>query len=746
MYTKIYKSVLFALLFLSLPAPSYPQPLKIPDTGQTMSYTQTFGEDADYLINAPSFTNNGNGTTTDNVTGLLWQRTDGGEMTYENASAYCSGLSLGGQTGWRLPTIHELYTILNHSKNNPSLDTVYFTKTGAEYWWSSDKQIDDSSKIWVANAGGGAGAHMKSETISAGGTKKFHVLAVKNSSVQTITPGRFIDNGDGIITDLYSGLTWQKSLSASTYTWENALNYCESLTLAGYSDWRLPNIKELQSLSDPALKNPAISSAYFQNLTIGNYWSSTTLTGPNPRAWYMNTGYGLITYDDKTKALYVISVRGESNLQDEYPEMALIPGGEFVMGDHHGYIDPQHPSDELPLHTVRVDSFYIGKYELTNAQFCDYLNYAKGAGQIEVRNNIVYATGDTNIYSFTNQYASYSSIGWDGTRFSVIDFRSSHPLVGVMWYGAAAYCNWLSIQSGLAPCYNTSAWSCDFSKNGYRLPTEAEWEYAGRGGQYNPYFVFPWGNDSMTIARANWPASGDPYETGAYPYTTPVGFYNGGLRLKANYNWPGSLTSYQTVDGSNAYGLYDMSGNVWEFVNDWYGQNYYSVSPYLNPTGPASGFIMPDGKPYRGMRGGNWYNGQWGHSRVANRNPSYYRGPQDPNHPWYHIGFRVVRAFEASPSGVSGESEKPQSILIKQNYPNPFSSATTISFTLPADAYVSLKVYNSLGAEIITLLERELKQGNYEIPFNGNPFASGVLYYKFRAGDYTAVKKMILIK
>jgi formylglycine-generating enzyme required for sulfatase activity len=92
-----------------------------------------------------------------------------------------------------------------------------------------------------------------------------------------------------------------------------------------------------------------------------------------------------------------------------------------------------------------------------------------------------------------------------------------------------------------------------------------------------------------------------------------------------------------------------MAGNVWEFVNDWYGQNYYSLGNYDNPKGPTSGFIMPDGKAYRGMRGGNWYNGYKttsvndGHSRVSNRNPSYYRGPQDPNHPYYHVGFRTAR-------------------------------------------------------------------------------------------------------
>ncbi len=343
---------------------------------------------------------------------------------------------------------------------------------------------------------------------------------------------------------------------------------------------------------------------------------------------------------------------GASSRPLDLPNVTLVAGGDFVMGDHHGYIDPGHPSDELPLHLVHVDSFYIGTFELTNQQYCEYLNAALSEGAVEVRNGLVYAVGDTDTYCFTNQYVSYSSIGWNGTEFSIIDFRANHPVVGVMWYGAAAYCNWLSRQFGLPTCYDLSTWSCGFSRNGFRLPTEAEWEYAGRGGQYSPYYVFPWGNDSTTVSRANWPNSGDPYETGPYPWTTPAGFYSGQLQLRSNYNWPGGQATYQTSDGSNAYGLFDMAGNVWEFVNDWYGQNYYSISPYDNPKGPATGSLMPDGKAYRGMRSGNWYNGQWGHSRVANRNPSYYRGPQDPNHPWYHVGFRVARYAFASTTQI----------------------------------------------------------------------------------------------
>lgn len=721
-------------------------PQKLPDTGQIANYTAIFGEDSDYLINAPSFTDNGNGTVTDNITGLMWQKVDGGEMTVESAAVYCENLVFGGYSDWRLPTCHELFSILNHGKTNPALDTAYFTKTTAEYWWSADKQIDNATKIWVTNAGGGIGAHPKTETISAGGTKRFHVRAVRTVSTNPSVSTRFLNNNDGTVLDRSTGLVWQSNPGTNTLTWDDALNYSENLSLGGKSDWRLPNIKELQSLNSEILKNPSIDTSFFGNISPANYWSSTTLNGTTTKAWYLNFSYGLTSYETKTVAQRVICVRGESALSGSLPEVVLIAGGNFVMGDHHGYVDPQHPSDELPLHQVHLDSFYIGKYELTNQQFCDFLNSAKSQGLIEVRNNIVYATGDTNIYCYTSLYASYSSIAWNGTVFSVADFRAKHPVVGIMWFGAAAYCNWLSQQAGLVPCYNLSTWSCDFTKPGYRLPTEAEWEYAGRGAQYNPYYVFPWGNDSTNVSLANWPNSGDPYETGNYPWTTPVGFYNGELKLKSEYNWPGSQTSYQTSNGSNAYGLFDMAGNVWEFVNDWYGQNYYSISPVDNPKGPATGFIMPDGKPYRGMRGGNWYNGQWGHSRVANRNPSYYRGPQDPNHPWYHIGFRVVRYFVSSPTDIGDEGARPGEYRLYPNFPNPFNPSTTIRYSIPVARTVRLEIYDNIGNLVSTPVNDYKQAGSYEARFDASGLSSGVYFYRISSGNFTEVKKMILLK
>ncbi len=630
---------------------------KLPDTGQTQSYTNTFGEDADYLINPPSYTDNGNGTITDNNTGLIWQKTDGGEMTIENARTYPSSLTLGGLSNWRLPTPHELMDINDYTKNNPALNTAYFASTAAQYWWTQDIAPDDANKIWVVNAGGGAGAHLKTETVSAGGTRKIHVRCVSGNSISQ----GFTDNGDGTATDAGTGLSWIKNPSSASMNWESALSYCENLTFAGKSDWRLPNIKELFSIVDVNSINPSLNKQIFSTVGPDKFWSSTTMANGTEKSWYLDMKNGIATYEVKTnQTLKVLCVRSGQNtvITTDAPEMILIPGGEYEMGDHIGFVDPKHPSDEFPLHKVKLDTFYMAKTELTNNQYLEFLNSALTQGLIEVRNNKVYAKGGNDIYCYTNAFAKYYSIGYDGTSFKISDFRAKHPMVGVMWFGATTYCNWLSSQNGLTPCYNLQTWVCDFTQNGYRLPTEAEWEYAGRGGKTNPYYNYPWGN-TQDKTKANWPQSGDPYEgpgEDLYPQTTPVGFYNGKLQLKSEFNWPGTATSYQTSDGINGFGLYDMAGNVWEFVNDWYGQDYYSKSSYLNPTGPDSSFKMPDGKPYRGMRGGNWYNGYMfqgdtvndGHSRVSNRNPSYYRGPQDPNHPYYHIGFRVARMYTAT--------------------------------------------------------------------------------------------------
>ena len=237
----------------------------LPDTGQTSSYTSTFGEDNDYTINSPSYTNNGNWTITDNVTGLMWQQVDGGEMTIENAATYCNNLVLGGFSDWRLPSPMESFSILNHQNNNPAMNTAFFTASLAEYWWTNTHQAGDTTKVWCTNAGGGIGNHPKSETISAGGIKKFHVRAVRNISIPTTIANHFTDNGNGTITDNLTQLIWQKNPNTTVQTWENALAYAENISLGTATDWRLPNIKELQSLNEESVTNPSVNVVFFFN-------------------------------------------------------------------------------------------------------------------------------------------------------------------------------------------------------------------------------------------------------------------------------------------------------------------------------------------------------------------------------------------------------------------------------------------------------------------------------------------------
>ena len=347
------------------------------------------------------------------------------------------------------------------------------------------------------------------------------------------------------------------------------------------------------------------------------------------------------------------------------PLFVRIPGGSYVMGDHFNFVDPDHPSDEIPLHSVTISPFYMATTLVTNTEYAAYLNAALKSGLIEVRSGIVYAVGGSNILFYTSSSVPLSTISYANSSFTVRVGRELHPVTGVRWFGAAAFANWLSTRDGYTPCYNLSTGACDLTQSGYRLPTEAEWEYAARGGQTNPYYQFPWGNDTNADGRlSNWQNSGDPWENGDYPHTTPVGFYNGSLRNKSDYNWPAADASYQTRDSTNAFGLTDMAGNVWQWVNDWYSNTYYQYCVTNNitvdPPGPTSGDIMQGNLPWRAMRGGTWWNGGGqqflGYSRVSNRDPSWSLGgspDSNPDSAWLQVGFRVIRPDRTSTTSTS---------------------------------------------------------------------------------------------
>lgn len=306
--------LLTALVLLSITAagqtPTWTM-ARLPGTGQSRRFGTQFGEDSDYNgTHPPNLRAAGDGTVADLVTGLLWQQGDGGEMTIERARLYCSSLSLGGYTDWRLPFAHESYSILNHGQARPpALDTKAFTQTPAEYWWTADVRADDASRIWVTNAGGGIGPHPRDETRSAGGEKLIHTRCVRTGiNVKRLVPA-LRANGDGTVTDLNNGLVWQQQLS-DPMSWEEAIAWAERLEAAGHSDWRLPNVKELQSINDESVTAPSLSRSAFPGAPAAESWSSTTLYNRPERAWTVDFTLGIASYRDKTDKLRVRCVRG----------------------------------------------------------------------------------------------------------------------------------------------------------------------------------------------------------------------------------------------------------------------------------------------------------------------------------------------------------------------------------------------------------------------------------------------------
>ncbi len=256
--------------------------------------------------------------------------------------------------------------------------------------------------------------------------------------------------------------------------------------------------------------------------------------------------------------------------------LVYIPGGTFTMGRTTGSGD----SNELPTHSVTLNSFYMGKYEVTQAEYSQYMQPSS---------------------SWTSSYG----------------LGGNYPAYYVSWYAILKYCNLRSMAEGLTPVYSISgstnpanwgtpiswntAWNwaiCNWSANGYRLPTEAEWEYAARGATNTPDYLYSGSNDINVVA-------------GYYDNNTPYGSKPVGAKAP------------------NVLGLYDMSGNVYEWCWDWYSDTYYSSSPSNNPTGPASGSC-------RVLRGGLWNSSA--SCRVAHRRFIFpYRGE-------YYIGFRLCRS------------------------------------------------------------------------------------------------------
>lgn len=274
-----------------------------------------YGQDAHYEGTEPSYTDNSDGTITDNITGLMWQQDPGEKMTWLESTEKLATFNLGGYDDWRLPTIKELYSLVDFSgitvgrdfEGIPYLDTDYFV---FHYGAADERPIDSqmtTSTIYESTTMNNdttmfgfnfADGRIKGYPVGMG----FYTYYVRGNT--NYGQNQFVDNDDGTITDEATDLMWMKYDSGNTnegengdgrLDWENALSYCEDLEYAGYDDWYLPNAKELQSIIDytrsPDITNSAALDEIFSPTPMVNmagdddygfYWTSTThLDGGN---------------------------------------------------------------------------------------------------------------------------------------------------------------------------------------------------------------------------------------------------------------------------------------------------------------------------------------------------------------------------------------------------------------------------------------------------------------------------------
>jgi sulfatase modifying factor 1 len=245
--------------------------------------------------------------------------------------------------------------------------------------------------------------------------------------------------------------------------------------------------------------------------------------------------------------------------------MVKVEGGTFKMGSKNS--DNAADNDEQKEHTVTVKEFEICKFEVTVWQWEQYVK----ANKLKMPPKPVW--------------------GW----------QDNYPINNITWNEVIDYCNWLSKKENLEPVYTQQGpnVSCDFTKNGYRLPTEAEWEYAAKGGKKSKETRYSGSNNPNQIAwhKANSKAS---------PHTI-------GTKLP------------------NELGIYDMSGNVWEWCWDWYNKDYYTIEDNKNPKGPVMG-------ERKSVRGGSW-DSKLNYMRPANRISTL----PSKTHEFY--GFRVARSI-----------------------------------------------------------------------------------------------------
>jgi formylglycine-generating enzyme required for sulfatase activity len=404
--------------------------------------------------------------------------------------------------------------------------------------------------------------------------------------------------------DTYAGWVWTERFQWMSFVWVESAAY---LWAHNFRSWMVVNADQTFYNFDWGHLTPQGMDRYvssiFGGLTTGDFggWVASDVFG-----WMWSNGDGTWFWsEDRQEWLGVTADGGIWSTAEERfigltddpgpgpgsgeDGMARIPAGWFTMGRTSGDTDSNAP----PVN-VYVSEFYMAKHPVTWALWNEVRNWAVQNG--------------------------YTDIGTGGGK------AANHPVHSVNWWDAVKWLNARSEWEGLDPVYRnadgtvfktgTTAPTANWNANGYRLPTEAEWEKAARGGVSGQRF--PWG-DTITHSQANyWSSSSRSYDIsptrgyhptyndGTTPYTSPVGSF-----------------------AANGYGLYDMSGNVCEWCWDWYSASTYTDGA-SDPKGASSG-------TFRVSRGGSW-------SDVAIYGRSAYRIRINPSHRYHYDGFRPARS------------------------------------------------------------------------------------------------------
>ena len=382
-----------------------------------------------------------------------------------------------------------------------------------------------------------------------GGTAPAAMTANAGSSIT-------LPSGSGFTRSGYTFGGWSTNESGTGTNYDAGASYTVTGNITLYARW-ITNYTVTFSINSgsgavPAAQNVASGSRITlpggsgfsrSGYIFGGWNTNESGTGTNYNAGASYTVTGTITLYARWITSLVV--------------MVFVPGGSFQMGNPNSAVGGSH---ERPVHTVTLTTgFYMGKYEVTQAQYRTVMGTNPSSG---------YGVGD------------------------------NYPVYSVSWYDAVNFCNQLSVREGLTPAYTVNGTSVTWNRsaNGYRLPTEAEWEYAAKGGNGSPGNYTYAGSDNADS----------------------VAWYDGNS---------GSTTHTVGTKSPNGLGIYDMSGNVWEWCWDWYG--YYSSGAQTDPMGASSG-------SNRVRRGGVWVG-----SVVAVRSAARYS--YDPNGQGDGRGFRLAR-------------------------------------------------------------------------------------------------------